>query len=620
MNPRVFWAVVIVLVVVVASAGGVAYYLVAHPSTPCSLASTNPLVYDIAATPDSFDPADTFTTPGWGAVQQVYQGLVSYNGTNSTTFVPVLAQNWSVSSDGFHWNFTLRSGVTFSNGDPFNAYVMWFSLYRGLVMDQAPQYLMSESFWYPGLNDYNSNLTQVASEITNLTTDLNTFNFTAPTAGELAVMEATNQSFRVLDANTIQLNEGFGYIGDVPFSYLLADLVSPVFSAVDPIYVAAHGGVTAGGANSYLAVNMMGTGPFILTSYNPLTGYSLAPTPNYWGTSVAKTEPGNDAIQPADSSLEFRFQTDTAVEVSDMKTGTVVAASFGYAGTTAAQELAGVHCVDVTKLGPLYGSTEGNYWVYMNQQTPPFGNLSVREAIAHAINITQIIQDAFDGFAYPWVGPVPLAYPFYNPQSLNPYPYDLALAKQEIANSPCRNGCGPFNFDYLTPGTDWFDMATLIQSDLGQIGITIDPVPITLSEMYEEQTVDPTTGHCVASETTNGGPFPIGQQVYSADFIAPSDGTLTQAISWGSANVCDAGYDNSTVDSLVYQAAGSSNPTIEAQDYGEITAAMYDNYSDVWLGVVGTYEVVNSLLQGIVLNPMGSGVPFSMVMNTQHAS
>jgi peptide/nickel transport system substrate-binding protein len=612
---------VVVVAVILIIAGAVAYQqLTKSPATVCTLSSKNPLIWDSPPIrPDSFDPAVTLTTPGWGVTQQIYQGLVSYNGSSYTTFVPVLAQNWSVSQDGLHWNFTLRAGVHFSNGDAFNAYVMWYSLYRALVMDQAPQYLLSTNFWYPGLNYY-SNATQVAAEVANLTAELNTWNFFNPTSQQIAIMEAPNESFRVLSNLTIQLNEGFGYLGPVPYSSLLPDIVSPVAYAVDPAFVNANGGVTAGGANTYLSTHTLGTGPFNLSIYSSTTGFTLIPNANYWGDAAAKAEPWNDAIQPAKSSSETVFQSDTGVEVSDMKTGAVAGATFGYAGATAAQELEGASCVVVQKLPQIYGSTEGNYWIFMDQSVPPFNNLSVRMAVAHAINMTQIIQVAFSGFAWPWVGPVPLAFPFYNPDNMTPYPYDPTLAKQEIADSPCASGCGPFNFDYLSSGTDWADMVQLIQTDLAQIGVKINPVPLGLSEIYEEYTVDPSTGVCVSHETTNGGPFPIGFGVYSADFVAPSDGTLTMAISWGEANVCNAHYSNATVDNLVYEAAASSSPSVQAQDYAAITQAMYDNYTNVWLAVVGTYAIYNPLVQGIVTNPMGSGQPFSMLMNTEYVS
>jgi len=91
----------------------------------------------------------TFSTPGWGIVQQIYQSLVNYNQSSYTTFVPVLAKSWSVSTDGFNYTFVLRTDVFISNGDPFNAYVMWFSLYRAIVMNQAGSFILKKTFGSP---------------------------------------------------------------------------------------------------------------------------------------------------------------------------------------------------------------------------------------------------------------------------------------------------------------------------------------------------------------------------------------------------------------------------------------------------------------------------------------
>ena len=50
--------------------------------------------------------------------EQVYDWLVEVGDNNQ--LVPALATSWS-SSDGKVWSFALRSGVTFSNGQPFTA-------------------------------------------------------------------------------------------------------------------------------------------------------------------------------------------------------------------------------------------------------------------------------------------------------------------------------------------------------------------------------------------------------------------------------------------------------------------------------------------------------------------
>src|SRR5271170_3090641 len=146
MDPRRRNLLVVVIVVVLVVAGiGTYYVLRTSPAVAsCSSSETATICVDQAEIPDSLDPAVTFTTPGWAAVQQVYQGLVNYNGSSVTSFSGVLATtNGTLSYDpdtGFaSYTFELRSGVTFSNGDPYNAYVQWYSLYRSLLLQQGPQ-------------------------------------------------------------------------------------------------------------------------------------------------------------------------------------------------------------------------------------------------------------------------------------------------------------------------------------------------------------------------------------------------------------------------------------------------------------------------------------------------
>jgi len=172
LDPKWIRLIAIVVVVVVVVAGVGAYFLL-KSNNSCTLSSKNPLLVDKAEATDTADPQVASSTPDWGLVQQVYQTLVMYNQSSLTNFTGVLAKNWSTSADGFHWNFTLQSGIYFSNGDPVNAYVMWFSLYRELALQGINQYLLSENFWYPGVSYY-SNASQVSSSLSNLTNDIKT--------------------------------------------------------------------------------------------------------------------------------------------------------------------------------------------------------------------------------------------------------------------------------------------------------------------------------------------------------------------------------------------------------------------------------------------------------------
>lgn len=621
-NPRTIRLVAIVVILIVAISGVVAYYVISAPSA-CNFQSTNPLVFDQPERPDTLDPHVTFSTPGWGIVQQVYQSMVNYNGTQYTQFVPVLASSWTTSTDGFNWTFNLRHDVHFSNGHAFNAYVMWFSLYRALVMNQAGSFILQENFWYPGLNYY-SDANASANATAWIDDALNTYNFASPTSAQLAVMEATNQSFQVIDQYTIQLNLGSGYLGFFPYPYLLASIAGPIASAVDPAVVQANGGVPIGDFNTYMVTHMVGTGPYVLKGgfldLGSATKYTLDPDPNYWATSDSAAEPWNNIIQPAKSSIEIDFQGDPAIAVNDMKSGRVVGSSFAYIGPSTVQSLQNVACINVNALDDVYGSTAGAWWIYMNQNTPPFNNLSVRKAVVHAINYDRIIQVAFGGNAKRWVGPVPLGYPDYNPDNLAPYAYNPVQARQYMNESPWPNGYpNRINYEYVNLG-DWATVASLLKDDLAQIGLNINPVAIpNIDALYGLQVTD-SNGNCIAQTTANGGPFPIGQEFYTSDYISPDDWTQNNAISYGSANACMGAYNNATVDNLVIDAATNTSAAGRTEDYRQITRAMYDNYTDAWLVVPTQFQVVNSHLHGFVANPMGAALPFVVVQNTEYAT
>lgn len=634
MDPR--WRNVIVVVIVVILVSTVVTLRVV--STTGCLRQANPLVIDQSEIPDSLDPGETFSTPGWAAVQQVYQGLVNYNGSSATSFVGVLAQNWTNSSNDLEWNFTLRTGVTFSNGDPYNAYVQWFSFYRSLLLASGPQFILEQNFFSTDFNasnplNYYSNLTNTTNANTTLANDLNTWNFDAPTASEIALMEMPNQSFQVINAYAIQLNVGYGYLSSVnnttgalipsPYTYLLASISAPNSYAVDPNVVQANGGVVIGQPNTYLATAMVGTGQYLLSYYNGLPGggYTLTPNPHYWGSGAAATEPWNNMIQPANTTIDVVFQDSVDITTNDLRTGYAAMASFAYIGPATVHVLQGDSCLVVQALPTIYGSTSGSWWIYLNQNTYPFNNLSVRAAIAHAVNYNQIIQQAFGGYASQWVGPVPPSYPYYNPQNLTPYQYNLTLAKQEIRDSPCaNNACAglKLKYAYLDTGIDWFETAQFLASDLKAIGIDIVPTPISLDDLYSEQALN-SAGVCTTLTNANGGPFPLGQEFYTSDYVSPDDWTQNDAAATGSANLCMSGYDNANVTDLVYTAASESNPTNLTNDYSNMTYQMYENYTDIWLVVPTAFAVYSTQMQGIIENPMGSAEPFAMLFDTQWA-
>ncbi|MGB6442653.1 MAG: ABC transporter substrate-binding protein [Thermoplasmata archaeon] len=318
------------------------------------------------------------------------------------------------------------------------------------------------------------------------------------------------------------------------------------------------------------------------------------------------------------------FQDTIDVTVADLLDGDLASASFAYLSPSTIGELASSSCLAVNPLPTAYSATSGSWWIYLNQSVYPFNNLSVREAITHAINYQQIITQAFGGYASQWVGPVPPAYPYDNNLTAQEpyYSYDLALAQSEIAASPCAdNACKgtTINYMFLNSGADWADTAQFLESDLAAIGITINPVGVSLDQLYEEQGVDQ-NGQCVSATNANGGPFYMGQEFYTSDYISPDDWTQNDAYSLGSANRCTAGYANATVDGDAFLAASNDSPSELTGLYAQVTQLMYANYSEIWLVVPTAFSIESTALHGVIHNPMGSGESATMGFNSQWAT
>lgn len=73
------------------------------------------LQFALSGNPDTLDPHGTSGTLTFQAIKSLYDTLVEPD--ENGNIVPALAEAWTVSPDGLVWEFNLRPGVTFHNGD-----------------------------------------------------------------------------------------------------------------------------------------------------------------------------------------------------------------------------------------------------------------------------------------------------------------------------------------------------------------------------------------------------------------------------------------------------------------------------------------------------------------------
>ena len=235
---------IIVLVVIVAGFLGSQYFMSSTTTTsistmkPSTIPST--LVIDDRSFPGQglnilyalqFMPA-----PNWMELTS-YQTLVASNLTTQyklgkIEFVPDLATSWAISPDGQTYTFTLRDGVKFSSGNPFNSYVVWFEMYSWYYLAG------NSSSFLSGLSLFDTSAVNFGPATYDLIAQSG---LASPSSGVLAMMENTNWPIYTQGPNTIV----FRLKVPIPTSWFLGILVGWEGGLWDGTYVLQHGGVGA---------------------------------------------------------------------------------------------------------------------------------------------------------------------------------------------------------------------------------------------------------------------------------------------------------------------------------------------------------------------------------------
>ena len=75
----------------------------------------------------------------------VYEPLIEYD--DNFNLLPGLATEWTLSPDGLVWEFKLREGVTFSNGEPFTSATVLFNVERSKAKSGQPSQFLGGIFY-----------------------------------------------------------------------------------------------------------------------------------------------------------------------------------------------------------------------------------------------------------------------------------------------------------------------------------------------------------------------------------------------------------------------------------------------------------------------------------------
>ena len=260
---------------------------------------------------------------------QIYETLLRNNPQTSIP-EPWLASNYTVSSDGKTYTFDLRHGISFTDGTPFNAQAVKFSLIR--------------SFQDPNTISYY--LANTLQGVTYKSNDL---------AGNASV------AIQVIDNYTIAFH-----------------LASPN-SAEPYIFAMANTGISSSAHYNRTLDQYVGTGPFEFVSWTRSSNVQLVPNPNYW----------NKANQnPNIKALTFNFYSSSTAEQASLQTGQINVGLWAFTPTQV-NALSQDSSLTLVK-----GEINRYISLLLNNSTAssPLNNILVRQAMALTLNDSQIMS------------------------------------------------------------------------------------------------------------------------------------------------------------------------------------------------------------------------------------
>jgi peptide/nickel transport system substrate-binding protein len=185
----------------------------------------------------SIDPHEAFEFSGVDLNNNVYDTLVELDPSKPGELVPGLAESWSVADDGMTYTFKIKSGITFSSGNPLTAEDAAGSLRRVVKLNKTPAFILTQF----GLTAENvDQMITFEGDTVTLKTDkayAPSFVYNCLTAGVA----------NIVDMKTVMANEAEGDMG-----------------------------------NAWLKANSAGTGAYVLKSFKPNEGYVLEARAGHW--------------------------------------------------------------------------------------------------------------------------------------------------------------------------------------------------------------------------------------------------------------------------------------------------------------------------------------------------
>lgn len=342
-------------------------------------------------------------------------GMLVIDGKGVAPIEPMLAESWEVSDDRRTYTIHLRKGVKSNFGNELTTEDVRWTVQRNLALKaNGPYYLGAINF---------------------------------------ATDEAGMSNFKVVDKYTFQMTT------QNPNALFFKVMALPFLAILDSVEGQKHATSDDAWAATWFKTHSAAFGPYAIAEWSPGEAVILEANKYYWK---------GPAPLPR---VIMREVPDSANRVALLRNGDVDVAEYLNARERAS--LKGVDGVTIFSVEPGHQSS----WLAMNNETKPFDDPKVRQAICYAVPYGELVNTVTQGTGRRQMSPLPAPYEFYN-AGLSPYDTNLDKAKQLLAEAGLKDGFKTtLGFSNAAPEDE--ETAKIIKAGLAKVGVdvTLDKQP-----------------------------------------------------------------------------------------------------------------------------------------------
>nr|WP_181775180.1 ABC transporter substrate-binding protein [Amycolatopsis pittospori] len=391
------------------------------------------MVFGAAGNPKTFDPLFNDDGETFRIIRQMMDTLIM-NKPGTADLEPGLAEKWEGSNDGKTWTFSLKKGVKFHDGTPFNAEAVCFNFNRMFNMKGAAA--QSQMIYYGDVFEGFAKNEGDASG--------------APVFKDC---QAKDESTAILNLNKNK--------GAFPAAFTL-----PSFSIQSPDALKKYNAdnVTQSGDSfsypEYATAHPTGTGPFKFESWDQAKGEITLSKATDSPTQTAKLD-----------KLVFKVIPDENARKQALKAGDIQGFDYPSPADYGLLRNDGEQVLIRPSFNILY--------LGINQKNnPKLKDLKVRQALAYGLNRDQFVKSKLPEGAETATQFVPKAIDGYN-DAVTKYPYDINRAKALLKEAGAEGMT--LKFYYPTEVTRPYmpnpaDIFTSLSEDMKAIGIKVEAI------------------------------------------------------------------------------------------------------------------------------------------------